>query len=118
MGGDAIAILEHSPARPFDAAIVDLRLPRVSGDEVVRYMRSRRELQNIPMVMLTGGDCEHVHREHPDLPRDRCHQKPATFEGYLQLVHRLKRDLLVESKPLPSTEPDRTPVGSRRQPSE
>jgi CheY-like chemotaxis protein len=92
-GGDAIAILNDSAAKPFDAAIVDARLPRVSGVEVIRFTRTRPDLADMPVLLLTGGDCGRVQRDHPDVPIERCQEKPSSFEGYVQLAHRLKRDL-------------------------
>jgi CheY-like chemotaxis protein len=92
-GGDAIAILDKSPVRPFDAVIVDARLPRVSGVEVIRFTRTRPELQAMPILLLTGEDCDRVQREHPDVPIERCHEKPDSFDGYVELAHRIKKDL-------------------------
>lgn len=45
-----IAVDERMP----DAVILDWMLPKVSGVEVCRRLRSRRETRNIPIVMLTA----------------------------------------------------------------
>lgn len=40
---------------PFpDLVVLDLRLPRVSGAEVLRRIRGRSELNGLPVVILTG----------------------------------------------------------------
>lgn len=45
-----IAVDERMP----DAVILDWMLPKVSGVEVCRRLRNRRETRNIPIVMLTA----------------------------------------------------------------
>jgi CheY-like chemotaxis protein len=50
-GGDAIAILERSHATP-QLVVVDLRLPRISGAEVVRFMRGHPRLRDVPVILL------------------------------------------------------------------
>ena len=44
-----------------DAIIVDYRMPGIDGFEVTRRIKADPELQNIPVLMLTGSDsAEHV----------------------------------------------------------
>ncbi|HEX3945793.1 MAG TPA: phosphate regulon transcriptional regulator PhoB [Rhizomicrobium sp.] len=45
-----IALEERQP----DVVVLDWMLPKISGVEVCRRMRSRRETRNIPVIMLTA----------------------------------------------------------------
>jgi two-component system phosphate regulon response regulator PhoB len=45
-----IALEEQQP----DVVVLDWMLPKISGVEVCRRMRSRRETRNIPIIMLTA----------------------------------------------------------------
>jgi signal transduction histidine kinase/DNA-binding response OmpR family regulator len=45
---DALAALE---ARPFDAVVLDLKLPGGSGFDVLKRMSSRKALRNVPVVV-------------------------------------------------------------------
>jgi len=52
-GREAVALMEsHQP----DLVLLDLAMPRLSGEEVIRYMRSSSNLRHIPIVILAGQD--------------------------------------------------------------
>ena len=44
------AALDHPP----DAIVTDLMMPRMSGDELVRAIRQRRELDAVPVLVITA----------------------------------------------------------------
>jgi CheY-like chemotaxis protein len=48
--------LEAIRAEPFDCIVLDLRLPDVSGFDVLRKMASEAELSDIPVVVFTGRE--------------------------------------------------------------
>jgi two-component system phosphate regulon response regulator PhoB len=50
-GEEAIIALEE---RQPDVVVLDWMLPKISGVEVCRRMRSKRETRNIPVIMLTA----------------------------------------------------------------
>src|SRR5688572_26063207 len=52
-GIDALRRVEHR--RP-DALVLDLALPRVSGRDVERELRSNPETRDIPIVIVSGTD--------------------------------------------------------------
>ncbi len=75
---------ERSP-RP-DLVLLDLRLPRVDGFEVLRRIKAREDVSRIPVVVLTtseaasdisaayaSGACSYL-------------VKPAEFEAYVELM--------------------------------
>ena len=52
-GADAIAALD---GQRFDCVVVDLRLPDVSGFELLELLRSHEQMSNTPMVVFTGKE--------------------------------------------------------------
>jgi CheY-like chemotaxis protein len=51
-GREAYKILQTDPN--FTAAVFDVVMPHVSGPELVRFMKSEKRLQNIPVMMMTA----------------------------------------------------------------
>ena len=52
-GGEAIALLRENPA---DCVVLDLRLPDMSGFEVLECIRDDADLANVPVVVFTGRE--------------------------------------------------------------
>jgi CheY-like chemotaxis protein len=52
-GGDAIEMLREAP---IDCVVLDLRLPDMSGFEVLERIRDDDELANVPVVVFTGRE--------------------------------------------------------------
>ena len=50
-GDDALLLVEEAPP---DVIILDWMLPGVSGIEICRRLKSRAEMRNIPVIMLTA----------------------------------------------------------------
>jgi CheY-like chemotaxis protein len=51
-GREAYKILQTDPN--FTAAVFDVVMPHVSGPELVRFMKSDKRLQSIPVMMMTA----------------------------------------------------------------
>jgi CheY-like chemotaxis protein len=69
--------------------LLDIRLPKVDGIEVLRRIKSDGEFRKLPVIMLTTtDDAREV---------DRCHQlgcsvyiqKPVDYEKFTEAVRRL-----------------------------
>jgi len=56
-GYKAIAILKaaHSAGTRLDLIVLDVNLPKHNGDDVLREVRSRDSLADIPVIMLTSS---------------------------------------------------------------
>jgi CheY-like chemotaxis protein len=52
-GAEAIAALDR---QPFDCVVVDLRLPDVSGFDLLELLRSHDRMTDIPIVVFTGKE--------------------------------------------------------------
>ncbi len=72
-------------------ALLDLRLPRASGLEVLAWIRSRPGLKRLPVVVLTsGGNPADIARAY-ELGANSCLLKPLGFEA-LQATVRAMSD--------------------------
>src|SRR5712671_6038375 len=90
--------------------LLDLRLPKLSGFEVIAWLREQPQLANVIVVVLTASD--HV----PDVTKARALGansylvKPGNFEELVQMVKRIRgRWLLLDKLPeeAPSSAPTR-----------
>jgi CheY-like chemotaxis protein len=97
---------KRSPRRRTDAAyllLLDIRMPKVDGVEVLRRLKEDRELRKIPVIMLTTTDD----------PRevDRCHAlgcnsyivKPVDYEKFAEAIKNL--GLFISLVRIPEIEP-------------
>lgn len=72
-----------------DVVLLDLKLPRKSGLEVLAWIRSRPGLRRVPVVVLTSsGQNEDVNRAY-DLGANSYLIKPVHFEDLLELMKRV-----------------------------
>lgn len=69
--------------------LLDIKLPKVNGLEVLQYIKNDSELRRIPVVMLTSS------REEPDLERsyelgvNAYVVKPVSFTAFVEAVRDL-----------------------------
>ncbi len=82
---------EDGSAHPLPSIILlDLKLPRKSGFEVLSWMKSRKDIHQIPVVVLTSST--------QDVDIDRAYSlgvnsylvKPVDFEGLTELAKTVK----------------------------
>ena len=87
-GADALAFLRgqapyEATLRP-DVVLLDLKLPKQDGRQVLKAMRQDAELRDIPVIILTGTNAEHA--ELQSLHPDAFLTKPVDFERLAQAV--------------------------------
>ena len=81
--------------------LLDLKMPKVDGMEVLRIMKTDPALKNIPVVMLTSS------REEQDLVRsyhagvNAYVVKPVDFDKFIQMVKQLGLFWVVINQPPP-----------------
>jgi len=69
--------------------LLDLRLPRVDGHEVLKAIRADPELKRVPVVVLTTSDHERDIGRAYDLHVDAYLVKPVEFGKFLDLMRDL-----------------------------
>ena len=87
------------------AVLLDLKMPRMNGLEVLRVVRSNAELKMIPIIMLTSS------REEPDLLR--CYAmgvnayvvKPVDFKEFMNAIKGLGVFWMMINEPPPAAQP-------------
>ncbi|RJX74955.1 response regulator [Pseudomonas sp. LS-2] len=83
--------------------LLDLKLPRVNGLEVLKEIRNADDLRSIPVAMLTGS------REEPDLIRayelgvNSYVVKPVEFKDFVKAVSELGIFWAVLNEPPPGS---------------
>jgi CheY-like chemotaxis protein len=65
---------------------MDLRLPRIDGLEVLRWVRGQQALQHLPVVMLSGPASEQQFQQAYRLGANSCLVKPLSFRDLVELV--------------------------------
>lgn len=94
-----------SPERPH-LILLDLRLPRIDGLEVLREIKSSPDLSDIPCVVLTTsraeGDMVKAYRLHAN----SYLVKPGSYEGFVALMAEVEHYWLRQnSRPMPAATP-------------
>ena len=80
--------------------LLDLRLPKLSGFEVIAWLREQAHLAHVIVVVLTASDHVPDVTKARDLGANSYLVKPGNFEELVQMVKRIKgRWLLVDKLP-------------------
>ena len=85
VAGDGVTGLDAARDGDFDAVVLDVMLPRMSGYDVVRTLR--RERNWVPVLMLSAKDGEHDQADGLDCGADDYLTKPFS---YVVLLARLR----------------------------
>ncbi len=73
-----------------DLILLDLLLPKMDGMEVLAQIKSRPELKDIAIVILTAADDEKIRRQIESYEVEHFIRKPVNFDKFLQVVLDLK----------------------------
>lgn len=65
--------------------LLDLNLPRVTGLDVLKRIRSGERCSGIPVVIMTSSDAERDRRECAESGATAYFQKPSGYEAFLRL---------------------------------
>jgi two-component system response regulator RegX3 len=97
--GDGETALERARGEPFDLMILDLRLPKLSGVEVCRRLRSESDL---PIVMLTARDTEVDRVLGLEIGADDYVTKPFSIKELVSRVRAIlrRRELDIRMRPV------------------
>jgi CheY-like chemotaxis protein len=81
---------QHAQAPRPDLILLDLKLPRKSGREVLAEIMADPGLRRIPLVLLSGSESEMSLARSAKLPEECYKFKPGTYEGFLELVRAIE----------------------------
>lgn len=97
-GSHAGRNLEASPA----VILLDLKLPKIGGLEVLRRLRADERTRRIPVVMLTSSKEETDILSSYDLGANSFVRKPVDFAQFVDAAQQLGMYWLVMNEPPPN----------------
>jgi CheY-like chemotaxis protein len=84
-----------------DLILLDLKLPGISGQEVLRQVKSAPDLKRIPVVVLTSSREDRDRIESYDNGVNSFLVKPITFDGFMEVVKQIDNYWLSLNVPPP-----------------
>ncbi len=79
----------RNPNRQPRLVLLDLKLPKVDGLEVLAQMRARPETHNVPVVMMTSSEEQSDLVRSYDLGVNSYVVKPVQFDAFVKAVQQL-----------------------------
>ncbi len=77
-----------------DLLLLDLNVPRRTGDEVLRRIKRSPKCAHIPVVVITSSDSREDHEAAMDLGADEYFRKPSNLKEFMALSGKLVRRLI------------------------
>src|SRR5688500_4217833 len=91
----------RSPAERPAVVLLDLKLPKVDGMEVLRRVREHPQTKLTPIVILTSSKEDRDRLEGYSLGANSYIQKPVDFEQFVEAIRQLGLYWLVLNEPPP-----------------
>jgi two-component system, response regulator len=82
--------------------LLELKLPRVDGPEVLRAIRSSHRTSTVPIVVLTASTEPRVLAQCYQLGANSCVQKPIEFQPFCTTLQAMARYWLGINQPPPT----------------
>jgi CheY-like chemotaxis protein len=90
---------DRDPSLMPSVVLLDLKLPKVSGLDVLRRMRADTRTRRLPVVVLTSSNEERDMIASYDLGANSFVRKPVDFEEFIEAAHHLGLYWLVLNEP-------------------
>jgi two-component system response regulator len=88
-----------------NVVLLDLKLPKVDGLEVLRQLRASAHTRYTPVVILTSSDDQRDITESYRLGANSYVRKPVNFDQFQEAVRHVQSYWLQLNEPPPSEEP-------------
>lgn len=105
-GGEAVDYLskpvpsdQHLPEDVPALVLLDLKLPRLNGLEVLRWIRQQPRLASVPVLLFTGAETETTESHAIELGAAALRVKPFSYRELMGEVERI-RDGYLEPRQL------------------
>lgn len=69
--------------------LLDLKLPKINGHEVLKEIKSKKQTRRIPVVILTSSQEEEDIMKGYDLGANSYVRKPVDYQDFVQVVNNL-----------------------------
>jgi CheY-like chemotaxis protein len=89
-GVEAIEYLENKEVALPSVVLLDLNLPKKNGREVLSYIRSRKHLLKIPVIVLTTSSDKRDISACYEMGANSYIQKPVDMHGFIEAIKMLK----------------------------
>jgi CheY-like chemotaxis protein len=100
-------MFEGRPNRPPAVVLLDIKMPKMNGIEVLREIRATEEFRSLPVVMLTSSREERDIVDSYDLGINAYVVKPVDFQEFIDAVRTLGLFWAVVNEPVPRKPPPR-----------
>jgi two-component system response regulator len=94
-------------ASPLKLILLDLKLPKVNGFEVLKAVKADPKTQSIPVVMLTSSNQAQDLRECYRLGANSYIQKPVDYDEFCGAIQEIERYWLLFNQTRPLIREDR-----------
>jgi CheY-like chemotaxis protein len=106
-GRDAIAAMK---SRRYDVALLDLNMPRLSGWEVLDFLRTRKDIRPSRLFIITGFSGQHISEADRDLVTAVLY-KPVAADELRSLLTQCLRGAAIDVASILRFTAHRAPVG-------
>lgn len=89
-GEEAIDFLTSTDSVRPDLILLDLNLPRVNGQEVLKYVKTTENLKRIPVIILTTSESEKDILQTYDLHANGYIVKPVDVSQFFNVVSQIQ----------------------------
>ncbi len=108
-GEEALDYISHwKKGEPLPVVILlDLKMPKVNGLEVLRHIKAHPIFRSVPVVVLTSSNEDHDVETAYDLGVNSYIVKPVSFEKFLEIAEQIELYWAVLNHPPRCTGPER-----------